>query len=91
MISGDGNPCVTIETMRAKRDGSDAQWDGVIPSEPGHWSGEKPVEPLGGTWQPWVLTAGDELRPPPPFAYDSPEKAAELQEIKTFTRTWQTN
>jgi hypothetical protein len=76
---------------RANADGSDAVWDGTMPSEPGHWTGEKPVEPLGGTWQPWVLTSGDALRPPAPFAYDSAEMAAELQEIQTFTRTWQTN
>jgi hypothetical protein len=76
---------------RAKADGSDAVWDGAMPTEPGHWSGEKPVEPLGGTWQPWVLASGDALRPPAPFAFDSAEKVAELQEIQTFTRTWQTN
>ncbi len=86
-----GRQVALLVLERAKADGSDAQWDGVVPSEPGHWTGEKPVEPLGGTWQPWVLASGDELRPPPPFAYDSPEKAAEVQEMKTFTRTWQTN
>jgi membrane-associated phospholipid phosphatase len=76
---------------RAKVDRSDAVWDGVMPSEPGHWTGENPIEPLGGTWQPWVLASGDELRPPPPPAYDSAEKLAELQEVQTFTRTWQTD
>jgi membrane-associated phospholipid phosphatase len=76
---------------RAEADGSAVQWDGVMPTAVGHWTGEKPVEPLGGTWQPWVLASGDELRPPPPPAYDSAEKLAELQEIQTFTRTWQTN
>ena len=75
---------------RAKTDGSDAQWDGVIPSEPGHWTGEKPIEPLAGTWQPWVLTTTDEFRPAPPPAYDSPQLAAELQEVKAITNTWQT-
>lgn len=86
-----GRQVALLVIERAKSDGSDAQWDGTMPTEPGHWTGEKPVEPLGGTWQPWVLVSGDELRPATPFAYDSPEKAAELQEIKTFTRTWQTN
>lgn len=86
-----GRQVALLVLERAKTDGSDAQWNGVIPTEPGHWTGEKPIEPLGGTWQPWVLASGDELRPPPPLAYDSPEKAAELQEIKSFTRTWQTN
>jgi membrane-associated phospholipid phosphatase len=76
---------------RAEADGSAAQWDGVMPTAVGRWTGENPVEPLGGTWQPWVLASGDELRPPPPPAYDSAEMLAELQEIQTFTRTWQTN
>jgi membrane-associated phospholipid phosphatase len=76
---------------RAEADGADAVWQGAIPSEPGHWSGENPIEPLMGSWQPWVLAAGDQFRPPAPLAYDSPEKAAELAEIKAFTRTWQTD
>jgi len=76
---------------RAKADGSDAKWDGVIPAEPGHWTGEKPIEPLTGSWQTWVLTAGKELRPPAPPAYDSAQKQTELQEIQTYTRTWQSN
>jgi membrane-associated phospholipid phosphatase len=76
---------------RAQTDGSDAMWDGTMPSGPGHWTGDKPVEPLAGTWQPWVLASGDAPRPPPPPAYDSSQMAAELQEVQTFTRTWQTN
>ena len=74
---------------RAMADGSDAVWDGQMPTGPGYWSGEKPHEPLGGTWQTWVLASGDALRPPPPLAYDSPELAAELREIKAITHTWQ--
>lgn len=76
---------------RAQADDALPPWDGVIPSGPGHWTGEKPVEPMAGKWQTWVLAAGDEVRPAPPLAYDSPELAAELQETKSFTRTWQTN
>jgi hypothetical protein len=74
---------------RAMSDGSDAVWDGQMPSGPGYWSGEKPVEPLGGTWQTWVLPSGDAVRPAPPLAYDSAELAAELSEIKAVTHTWQ--
>ncbi len=86
-----GRQVALLVIERAEADGSAAKWDGVIPSEPGHWTGENPVEPLGGTWQPWVLASGDQLRPPAPFAYDSAEKSVELQEIQNFTRTWQTN
>jgi membrane-associated phospholipid phosphatase len=76
---------------RAQQDGSDAAWDGVIPTGPGHWTGDNPVEPTLGQWQTWVLASGDEVRPDPPPAYDSPELAAELQEVKSYTRTWQSN
>lgn len=76
---------------RAQSDGSDAQWDGTMPTEPGHWTGEKPVEPLMGSWKTWVLQSGSELRPPAPPAYDSAQERTELQEIQTYTRTWQSN
>ena len=76
---------------RAQPDDALPAWDGVIPTGPGHWTGEKPVEPPAGKWQPWVLASGDEVRPGPPPAADSPELAAELQAVQTFTRTWQTN
>lgn len=86
-----GRQVAQLVIERANIDGSDATWDGTMPTEPGHWTGEKPVEPLAGSWKPWVLTAANEFRPPAPPAYDSPELAAELQETKSFTRTWQTN
>lgn len=86
-----GRQVALLVIARAEADGSAVKWDGVIPSEPGQWTGENPIEPLAGTWQPWVLAAGDQLRPPPPYAYDSAEKIAEIQEMQNFTRTWQTN
>jgi hypothetical protein len=75
---------------RAKVDDQLA-WDGVIPAGAGHWTGEKPVEPTAGNWQTWVLAAGDEVQVQPPLAYDSPALATELQEVKAFTRTVQSN
>lgn len=76
---------------RAEMDNEIPAWDGVIPTGSGYWTGEKPVEPTAGQWQTWVLSSGDELMSEPPLAYDSPELAAELQEVMTFTRTWQTD
>ena len=70
---------------RAEPDNQVAAWDGVIPTGSGYWTGEKPAEPTAGKWKTWVLASGDELRPEPPLAYDSPELAAELQETKSFT------
>lgn len=86
-----GREVALLVIERTLADRSDAKWDGVMPTEAGHWSGENPVEPMAGTWQPWVLASGDQLRPPAPFAYDSVEMGVELQEIQNFTRTWQTN
>jgi hypothetical protein len=76
---------------RAQQDDSLDPWDGVIPTGDGYWTGEEPVLPTFGKWQTWVLASGDEVRPGPPLAYDSPELAAELQEVVNITRTWQLN
>ena len=76
---------------RAQADGSDVKWTGAPPTGPGFWVGDKPVEPLMGTWQPWVLSSGDQFRLPPPPAYDSAQKLAEIEEIKTYTHTFATN
>lgn len=86
-----GRQVAQMVLERATADGSDALWEGTIPIEPGYWTGENPIVPLAGIWQPWVLTSGDEMRPPAPSAYDSPAKAMEVQEIATYTHTWQTN
>src|SRR5207248_4650836 len=76
---------------RAKGDGFDKKWDGTVPTGPGLWNGTNPLFPLAGTWKTWVLAAGDQLRPGPPPAYDSPQRAAELDEVKAFPRTFDTN
>lgn len=72
---------------RAKSDGSDAQWKGSVPAEPGHWSGTNPINPTLGTWKTWVLTSGSELRPPAPLAYDSPELKKQMADLVAITRT----
>ncbi len=70
---------------RAATDGSDAVWMGTVPTGPGLWMGTNPVEPLEGTWKPWLLTRGDQFRPGPPPAYDSAQTKAELALIKQIT------
>jgi len=76
---------------RGKADGSDAKWTGSVPTGPGKWNGTNPILPQMATWKTWVLTSPDEFRSPPPIAYDSPEKAAELAELKYVPRTAKTN
>jgi membrane-associated phospholipid phosphatase len=86
-----GKQVAGLAIARGKSDGTDAKWTGSVPSGPGKWTGTNPILPMAGTWKPWVLSAPGEFRPPPPIAYDSPEKAAELAELKNFPRTPLTN
>jgi membrane-associated phospholipid phosphatase len=76
---------------RGKADGSDAKWTGSVPTGPGKWNGTNPILPQMAMWKTWVLDSPSEFRSPPPIAYDSPEKAAELAELKNFPRTPKTN
>ena len=76
---------------RAKADGSDAIWTGSVPTGPGYWVGTTPFEPLAGTWQPWALASGSQFRPGPPPAVDLPELAADVDELRGFQRTFDSN
>jgi membrane-associated phospholipid phosphatase len=86
-----GRQVAVLVIARGKSDGTDAKWTGSVPTGPGKWTGTNPILPMAGTWKPWVLSSPGEFRPGPPITYDSPEKAAELAEIKSFPRTPQTN
>ncbi len=73
----------------AKTDNSDAQFDPTtMPTGPGLWSGDAATlaVPALGTWDTWVLDAPDQFRPEPPPAPDSPERAAEVAEVKDYER-----
>ena len=67
---------------RAATDGSDAKWTGTVPTGPGMWVGKEPMEPLQGTWKPWLMTRGDQFRPEPPPAFGSAEFQEELALLK---------
>lgn len=86
-----GKQVAELVIARGKADGTDAKWTGSIPTEPGHWTGENPIFPLGGTWKTWVLKSGDQFRPPPPPAYDSDQEKKDMQELLDFKRTPVTN
>jgi membrane-associated phospholipid phosphatase len=86
-----GRKVAALVIERAKGDGSDAVFTGQIPKGPGYWTGTDPIEPMMGTWKPWVLQSGAQFRPGPPPAYDSEQTKAELAEIKTFPRTPKSN
>ena len=60
---------------------------GTMPTGPGFWVGSTTVDPLKGTWKPWLMTSGSQLRPGPPPAYGSPEFNAALAEVKHLATT----
>ncbi len=71
---------------RARGDGSSREFDGQRPRGRGFWepppgSDAPPVQPLAGTWRPWILSGGSRLRPPPPPAFDSPELKAQARRV----------
>jgi len=74
-----------------RADGSDVKWTGKVPEEPGKWRGTNPIAPAAANWKPWVLTRGDEFRPPAPPSYESSQGQADLAEIRTYARTPRSN
>lgn len=82
-----GKQVAELVIAHGKADGSDAKWTGTVPTGPCTWKGSNPILPMNGTWKPWVLASPAEFRPGPPIPCDSPEKAAELAEIKNVQRT----
>jgi PAP2 superfamily len=72
-----------------KMDGK--KWEGTVPAGPGLWVGSNPggVDDVG--WKLFVLSSASQFRPGPPPAPDSPERAAEIAEVKNFKRTPITN
>ena len=72
---------------RARTDGSDAVSSSTRPIGPGRWEPtppafvEDPLEPAAGTWRPWNLAHGAQLRPPPPPAFYSWQFEREMREV----------
>jgi membrane-associated phospholipid phosphatase len=76
-----------IEAMRADA----TKWTGTVPQGPGLWKGTDPIGIDQIQWKRFVLSSPDQFRPAPPPAPDSPERAAEIAEVKGFKRTPFTN
>ena len=76
-----------IEQMKV--DGG--KWTGTVPTGPGLWRGSNPVGVDETGWKLFVLKSASQFRPAPPPAHDSPARAAELAEVKSFQRTPFTN
>jgi hypothetical protein len=87
-----GRAVAALAIDAAKADNYDtATWDGVIPEGPGLWKGQNPSGASDRFWKTLVVPSADCFRPPPPPAYDSPERAREIDAVKNFPRTPATN
>jgi membrane-associated phospholipid phosphatase len=72
---------------RAEADGSDAVFDlATLPTGIGLWTGDPLNDPIVALWQPWLLKSADQFRPAPPPAWDSPERAEEIAEVRDYDR-----
>ena len=76
---------------RAKQDQFDPTADVPIPTGPGKWVGSNPNVPKAGSWKTWLVSWNGQPSVGPPPAYDSPEVAKELAEMKAFKPTGQPN
>jgi membrane-associated phospholipid phosphatase len=63
----------------AKKDGSDAVWEGSIPTGPGLWNGQNPYDPALATWRTWTLDKPSNFRPGPPPKFGE-EALAEVKD-----------
>src|SRR5262245_21987226 len=76
---------------RAKADGSDAVWSGTVPTGPCMWSGDKPGNATMPNWQPILLKAASEFRPPAPPDCKSAAAKAEVDAVRQFDRKFANN
>lgn len=77
---------------RAQTDGFFTPWVGTVPVGPGLWfSSSTPAAPpvgvLFGRAKPYFLRSGDQFRPAPPPAFESPEFIAALEEVRRVSDT----
>jgi hypothetical protein len=71
---------------RAKADGSTRAWSGQRPRGRGFWepppgTNAAPIQPVAGSWRPWVLSSGMQFRPPGPPRFDSPEMRSQAERV----------
>jgi membrane-associated phospholipid phosphatase len=76
---------------RARNDGFDASWTGTVPAEPGKWTGTNPNFPMAGTWKTWIARWDGKSSIPDPPAWNGPEMAKAVAEMKAFKPTGQPN
>ncbi len=82
-----GEAVAALAIERSRTDGGSTFWQGTAPTGPGMWApalasrNDQPIEALAGTWRPWLLKSGSDLRPGPPPAYLSEAWQTEADEV----------
>jgi hypothetical protein len=76
----------------ARSDRFDAPWTGTVPSGPGIWFSSTvpptpPALPMLGLVQPFFMSVGNQFRPAPPPAFDSPAFEEALAEVRRIADT----
>ena len=71
---------------RARADGSDAVFNGVIPTGPCMWTGVNPGNVMAAQWKPFLLSSPSEFRSPPPPGCQSAEVQAQMADVRGFPR-----
>jgi membrane-associated phospholipid phosphatase len=72
---------------RAREDGSNATWNGTLPTGPGYWNGTNPVRPEWGNVRTWIVSDVAKNRPDPPPAFGSSEFEEALSEVRRISDT----
>ena len=71
---------------RARADGSDAVFNGVIPTGRCMWTGVNPGNVTAAQWKPFLLSSASEFRPPPPPSCESADVQAQMADVRNFPR-----
>ncbi|MGI8946129.1 MAG: hypothetical protein ACR2GL_07830 [Thermoleophilaceae bacterium] len=71
---------------RARQDGAGREGGSERPTGEGLWepppgSEDPPIQPLAGSWKPWILESGSRFRPDDPPAFDSAELRSEASRV----------
>jgi hypothetical protein len=90
-----GNTAAWAAISRALTDGADRPLLAPRrpPPQPGTWRPTPPLFAINPSeqgaprWRTWLLKSGDEVLPPPPLAYGSPQYVAEVREVLEVNRS----
>jgi membrane-associated phospholipid phosphatase len=70
---------------KARADGFDTAWDGVMPKGSIYWTGTNPTRPTWGKVKSWLIGNVTLLRPPPPPMPGSKEFEVALSEVRKMS------